>query len=259
VVTPPPAPPPVASRPAVQRPTPVAAVEWKQEEIASEPAWLRRALRNPAGHKQSVDVYRTQTETTELAEGPKRYLNRSPSAQNDAYVVNADSRANAFAVLGNDGDPDGDALSIAAVGTPAHGTAVVSGAQVLYTPAPGYVGPDAFSYTVSDGKAGTSTATVAVTVVRQNRAPVARDDYAVAGYNTPRAIDVLGNDSDPDGDALTIVSFTQPGNGQVTRGPNDTLVYRSNYNYVGYDTFSYEISDGKGGTARAGVTVYADP
>jgi len=243
----------------VQRPTPVAAVEWKQEEIASEPAWLRRALRNPAGHKQSVDVYRTQTETTELAEGPKRYLNRSPSAQNDAYVVNADSRANAFAVLGNDGDPDGDALSIAAVGTPAHGTAVVSGAQVLYTPAPGYVGPDAFSYTVSDGKAGTSTATVAVTVVRQNRAPVARDDYAVAGYNTPRAIDVLGNDSDPDGDALTIVSFTQPGNGQVTRGPNDTLVYRSNYNYIGYDTFSYEISDGKGGTARAGVTVYADP
>jgi outer membrane protein OmpA-like peptidoglycan-associated protein len=259
-VAPPPAPvppaPPVVSAP---RPATAPAVEWKQEEIATEPAWLRRALRNPAGHKQSVDVYRTQSESTEVAEGPKRYLNRGPSAQNDAYTVNTDSGANAFAVLANDGDPDGDALSIATVGAPAHGTAVVSGAQVLYTPAPGYAGADAFSYTVSDGRGGTSTATVAVTVVRQNRAPVARDDYAVAGYNTPLAIDVLRNDSDPDGDALVVVSFTQPVNGLVTRGPDNTLVYRANHNYIGYDAFFYEISDGKGGSARAGVTVFADP
>jgi len=70
---------------------------------------------------------------------------------------------------------------------------------------------------------------------------------------------VLGNDSDPDGDALVLVSFTQPVNGLVTRGPGNTLVYRANQNYIGYDAFFYEISDGKGGSARAGVTVFADP
>jgi len=261
VVTPPPAAAPPAPPVAAPRPAaaPAPAVEWRQEEVATEPAWLRRALRNPAGHKQSVDVYQTKSESTTVAEGAKRYLNRGPSAQNDAYTVEADSRANAFAVLANDRDPDGDALSIVAVGTPAHGTAVASGGQVLYTPTPGYVGADAFSYTVSDGKGGTATATVAVGITRQNRAPLARDDFAVALYNTPLTIDVLGNDSDPDGDPLTVVSFTQPENGQVTRGPGGALVYRANHGYIGYDGFSYEIADGRGGTARASVTVFADP
>ena len=258
-VTPPAPPAPATTPAATPPPAPVPAVEWRQEEVATEPAWLRRALRNPANHKQSVDVYQSRSETTTVAEGPKRYLNRGPSAQNDSYTVDADSRANAFAVLGNDRDPDGDALAIASVGVPAHGTAVASGTQVLYTPAPGYVGPDQFSYTVSDGRGGTSTATVAVAVVRQNRAPIARDDFAVALYNTPLTIDVLGNDSDPDGDALAVVSFTQPANGQVTRGPGSTLVYRANHGYIGYDGFGYEIADGKGGTARASVTVFADP
>ena len=240
-------------------PAPAPAVEWREEEVATEPAWLRRALRNPATHKQSVDVYRTKSEATEVAEGPRRYLNRSPAAQNDAYTVDADSRANAFAVLANDRDPDGDTLSIASVGAPARGTAVASGGQVIYTPAPGYEGTDSFTYAVSDGRGGTSTATVSVGVVRRNRAPVATDDFAVALYNTPVTIDVLANDRDPDGDALVVVSFTQPLNGTVTRGAGNTLVYRANDGYVGFDGFGYEVADGRGGTARARVGVFADP
>jgi hypothetical protein len=71
-------------------------------------------------------------------------------------------------------------------------------------------------------------------------------------------IDVLANDSDADGDALAVVSFTQPPNGSVTRQGNK-LVYLSRLNFIGYDRFSYTVSDGRGGTATASVTVFADP
>jgi len=263
IASPAPAAPAAAVAPVEARPAPAApavpAVEWRREEIASEPAWLRRALRSSAGHKQTVDVYRTVAETTVVLEGPKRYLNRDPVARNDAASVEADATAQPIAVLGNDEDPDGDVLSVASVGVPAHGIATISGTQVLYTPARGYTGADSFSYTVSDGKGGTATATVAVAVVRTNRAPVARDDYAVAGYNQPVDVDVLSNDSDPDGDRLTVVSFTQPQFGTVTRGPGGTLTYRAPPNYIGYESFTYEVGDGKGGSARATVVVYADP
>ena len=70
---------------------------------------------------------------------------------------------------------------------------------------------------------------------------------------------MLANDGDPDGDAIVVVSYTQPENGTVTRGPGGALVYLSKRDYIGYDRFSYTISDGKGGRATANVLVNADP
>lgn len=174
-------------------------------------------------------------------------------------TIEADATARPIAVLANDSDPDGDALAIASVGSPSHGTATISGTQVLYTPARGYTGPDAFSYTASDGNGGTATATVTVTVVRTNHPPVANDDFVMAGYNKPADVDVLANDSDPDGDALVVLSFTQPSHGTVTRRAGGVLTYRANTGFIGYDAFTYEAGDGKGGTARATVVVFADP
>ena len=73
------------------------------------------------------------------------------------------------------------------------------------------------------------------------------------GFN---AIDVLANDSDPDGDVLTVLSFTQPANGVVTfSGVPGVLHYRANVGFCGLDTFTYTVSDGRGGTATATVTV----
>ncbi len=258
-VTLPPAAPPSAAAPVPAAPSP--RIEWREEVVAAEPAWVRRALVSPAAHKRTVDVYTTQQTTTAVSEGPKQYLNRAPAPVGDAYSVDQDSSANSFDVLANDADPDGDTLSIASVSAPAQGSAVIAGGRILYTPAPGYVGPDAFTYTVADGKGATGAASVAVTVARRNRAPVAKADYAMTGYQVATPIAVLANDSDPDGDALTIVSFTMPGSGSatLTRGPNDTLIYQAINGFVGYDSFSYTISDGRGGTATAGVSVFADP
>ncbi len=234
-------------------------VEWRREYIDSEPSWVRRALHNPAQHKQSVDVYRTQRQTSTVVAGDKRYLNRGPNAVGDSFTVNGSSVANVLDVLANDSDPDGDAISIVAVGTPAHGTAAISGSRLSYAPAPGYVGPDTFTYTIADPKGLTSTATVNITVIAVNHPPSAQPDFATAGLNKPVAIAVLANDSDPDGDSLTITSFTQPARGTVTRGENNTLVYLSIKDFVGVDTFTYTISDGRGGIAGTTVTVYADP
>jgi hypothetical protein len=178
----------------------------------------------------------------------------------DAFTVQASSTANPFDVLANDSDPDNDAIAIASVGSPAHGTATLAGSRIVYTPAAGYVGADTFSYTIRDPAGLTATATVSVTVVTANHPPVAQDDSATSPFAFPVAIDVLANDSDPDGDPLTIVSFTQPDSGKaaVTRGPGNKLTYTP-INFVGFDHFLYTVSDGRGGTATATVTVYADP
>jgi len=237
-------------------------VEWRREEIATEPAWVRRALRQPAKHKTTVDVYRTATTSTESTTGPRRYLNFPPQAVADAYTVQRDAAAAVLAVIANDSDPDGDTLIVVSATPAAHGTVTVNGGTLSYQPAPGYVGPDTFSYTIRDPAGLTSTAAVNVTVVAAppaNQPPIAVNDFAQAGYNQPVTIDVLANDSDPDGDALVIESWTQPPNGTVTQGPGRTLVYRSKPDYIGYELFTYTIVDGRGGRATASVRVFADP
>lgn len=235
------------------------AVEWRREVIESEPAWLRRALRNPAQHKQTVDVYRQQESSVSVTRGERRYTNRAPSAVDDAYNVEQNSSNNVFNVLVNDTDPDGDALTISAVTPPAHGSAVITAGRINYTPTAGYLGSDSFTYTISDGKGGSASATVRVTVALPNRPPIANNDLYLVFYNTPLTADVLTNDSDPDGDPLTILSFTQATNGAVTRGANNTLIYTATLDYIGLDSFTYTISDGRGGTATATVNLLVDP
>ena len=234
-------------------------IEWRREYIDSEPTWLRRALHNPAQHKQTVDVYRLQQTSTTVTQGDKHFLDRPPVAVNDAFTVTGNSASNALDVLANDSDPDGDPLTIVSVGAPAHGTAAIAGNRISYTPVAGYTGTDTFSYTIADPKGLTSSASVTITVTGINHPPIAQPDFAVAKFNTPVAIPVLDNDSDPDGDTLTITSFTQAGHGTVARGPSNTLVYTATQNFIGTDVFQYTISDGHGGVASTTVTVYADP
>ncbi|HMM66566.1 MAG TPA: Ig-like domain-containing protein [Dokdonella sp.] len=235
-------------------------VEWVREPVKANPAWIERALRNPAEHKRTVDVYRFERETSTTTLGPRTYLNGVPVAANDALTVGFNAPATVIDVLANDSDPDNDPLTITAVSTPSHGTAVAGAGGISYTPATGYSGSDSFTYTISDGRGGSATATVNVTVLtaaETNRAPIAvNDDGGVLkGYDSD--IDVLSNDSDPDGDPLTVieVAHTGPGNAVITINPDNTIHYQSIHGFAGYDSFQYTISDGRGGTATATVTV----
>lgn len=160
-------------------------------------------------------------------------------------------------VLGNDRAANGGTLTITAVGKPQFGTATTNGQTVTYTPNATFVGTDSFSYFVSDGKGGAAAGSVTVTVNGPggpNQAPIAANDSATTPSGAAVTINVLGNDSDPNGDALLITIDGQPLHGTVAV-QNGQIVYTPAPGYTGTDSFTYIISDGKGGTATATVTV----
>ena len=107
------------------------------------------------------------------------------------------------------------------------GTAAVGalGANVSYTPNLNANGADSFTYTISDGNGGTDTATVRITVKPVNDTPVAEDDAAVTEEDTAVDIAVLANDTDVDGDTLSIATVSQPQHGVVGINPDETLRY----------------------------------
>jgi hypothetical protein len=180
-------------------------------------------------------------------------VNDNPVAASDNFSAVEDTAAT-LDVVANDSDPDGDSLTLMAVGGAAHGTVTIVGNRAVYTPAADYSGSDTFSYTVSDGQGGMSSTSVTVTVAAVNDKPVAVSDSAATTEDSPVSVAVLGNDSDVDGDTLTVVANTQPTKGSVTV-TGGVFTYTPAPNAVGTDTFSYTVSDGKGGTASASVTV----
>jgi len=91
-------------------------------------------------------------------------VNHTPQTTADTPHVARDSADTRIAALANDADADGDSFHLVASEDPPHGTVRCEGDEVLYTPDPGYTGPDAFSYTVEDGRGGRSTGQVIVTV-----------------------------------------------------------------------------------------------
>lgn len=236
-------------------PPPVQPVEWTREPVAAPAAWIERALRNPAQHKRTVDVYRFERSATTTTLGPREFANTGPDAVDDSVSTARDVALN-IGVLANDTDPENDPLTITATSTPAHGTVTVDAGQVRYTPAAGYVGTDSFTYTISDGFGGSDLATVTVTIGDDgNRPPVATDDTAQTPPATPVRIGVLANDSDPDGDTLTIDSVGTPAHGQAVRNADGTVTYTPAPGFEGSDNFSYVVSDGRGGSATARVTI----
>jgi hypothetical protein len=182
-------------------------------------------------------------------------VNDPPVAVNDAAVT---SRGNSVVVdvLANDTDVDGDTLAVTTVSKPARGKAVINpDGTVTYTPTGTYTGPDSFTYTISDGHGGSATATVSVSVITGNAPPRAVTDRAVTGPATPVTINVLANDSDPDGDALSVVGITQGATGTVVLNGDGTVTYTPAPAFFGRDTFTYSISDGNGGIAVGTVRV----
>ena len=196
----------------------------------------------------------TVTVTVEEIANP----NQPPVARDDTATTQIDTPVS-IAVLANDSDPDNDVLSIIEVGAAASGTAVISGERITYTPAPGFIGSDSFTYTISDGNGGSMTATVRVTVAQAaNRPPIAGSDSAVTTVDTPVVIPVLDNDFDPDGDPLLLLAAGTPASGTAVVA-GIVIIYTPNTGFTGTDTFSYSISDGRGGVDTAVVSVRVDP
>jgi len=186
--------------------------------------------------------------------------NQPPVAVNDSRTVVINS-ASTFDPRVNDSDPEGGALTIVGVGTPSHGGVVInSGVSVTYTPATGYTGPDSFGYTIQDPPGATASATVNITVTSSNTPPTAVDDeLEVTGLMNQiifNSVNVLVNDTDPEGQSLSVIGFTNGTKGTVTNLGGGVLRYTTNSgNSFGADSFTYTISDGSGGTDVGTVNV----
>ncbi|HML68752.1 MAG TPA: Ig-like domain-containing protein [Clostridia bacterium] len=107
-------------------------------------------------------------------------VNDPPRAKNDSITIFEDATP-LIDALYNDTDPEGDTLSIAAVGNPAHGSASISDNKINYVPNQDYYGTDSFTYTVSDGNGGTANATVSVTIKPVNDAPTVNKHSTTSG------------------------------------------------------------------------------
>jgi large repetitive protein len=182
-------------------------------------------------------------------------VNDSPQAVNDAITTDEDSPVIIY-VVNNDTDVDGDVLTVTSATTPAHGTVVINtNLTITYIPVANYNGSDTFDYTVSDGNGGTSTATVTIAITAVNDAPQALNDIQSTSEDTPVVISVLSNDTDVDGDVLTVTNTIAPAHGSLLINADKTINYTPLANFYGSDTFDYTISDGNGGTSSATVTV----
>ncbi|EHZ2592976.1 tandem-95 repeat protein [Vibrio parahaemolyticus] len=162
-------------------------------------------------------------------------------------------------VLGNDTfEDDGKVVSLDTNNGPANGTVSVNpDGSVTYTPNDNYHGIDSFTYIVTSGGVSEST-TVYVDVTPENDAPVAKDDTAITDEDTPVTIDVLPNDTDVDGDKLSIESASVPKDQGTVEVVNGKLVFTPAENFNGDAEITYTVTDGQL-TDEAKVTVTVNP
>ena len=188
-------------------------------------------------------------------------VNNNPVAVADVFAGNEDSVISGN-VLTNDTDADNDTLSVtAATLTTANGGAVnlLADGSFTYTPAADFNGSDSFTYTVLDGQGANDIGTVTLNVAAVNDVPLAVDDSATTNEDTAITINVIGNDSDIDGDALNVTAVSGAVNGSAIINADNTITYTPNANFNGTETLAYTVDDGNGGATTANVNITIEP
>jgi uncharacterized repeat protein (TIGR01451 family) len=190
--------------------------------------------------------------------------NARPQAGDDNPATTEETTVT-ISVLANDSDPNGDSLTLLSIGSPANGTAAISGLTVVYTPALNFDGQERFTYEISDGLL-TDSATITATVNPVNDPPIAQDDAVQTAEAISVTISVLDNDTDIDGnlDPASVAVMANPANGVTTvETTTGDITYNPNPDFSGVDSFTYRVCDD--GTplpplcATAAVTVTVQP
>ena len=182
------------------------------------------------------------------------HQNHAPVLESD-FTTTLEDEPVRIAVLANDIDPDGDALTVTSA-TAAQGTVVINADGTLtYLADANYNGSDFITYTVSDGTV-TQVATVTVTIAPVKDGPVLENDVATLLEDSFVIITPLANDSHPDGDLLTVTGATA-NHGSIIISPDGRqLFYVGDFNYSGADLITYTVSDGAvTRTATVAVTI----
>ena len=193
-------------------------------------------------------------------------VNDKPIADSQTLVTNKNQAIQNIILTASDVDKD-DSLTFFTLNPPQHGSLQDNGTSYTYTPDTDYVGGDSFTFFVNDGTIDSDVATVEITVFSTNVDPIAVDDSYTVNEDTPLQLDPLAGDTDPDTDVLSIVKIngvtltngitqTIPvSHGQVNVSASGGFSFIPNTNFFGSVTFSYTISDGKGGTDSANENI----
>ncbi|MCR9964734.1 tandem-95 repeat protein [Vibrio antiquarius] len=180
-------------------------------------------------------------------------VNDAPIATNDAIQTDEDSQV-VIDVLANDSDIEGDDLSITSASvSEKQGIVEIVDGKLVFTPAENFNGNATISYTISDGELE-DEAQVSVTVNSVNDAPIALNDATITEEDTSVMIDVLPNDTDIDGDTLSIESASVPSDQGQVEIIDGKLVFTPTENFNGDAEITYTVTDGSL-TDQATVTV----
>jgi len=190
-------------------------------------------------------------------------INFAPVANNDSATTNEDAATFSIDVTANDTDNDGNpndnTITLTAIGINNTGLGAVgiNGNNIEYTPVADASGTDTFTYSVTDGTGASATATVTVTIVAVNDDPLAALDEVETDEDTSvTTVNVLDNDTDIDGDTLSVEAGNPvASNGVVVNNNDGTFTYTPNANFNTTDSFTYTVIDGNGGSATGTVEI----
>jgi gliding motility-associated-like protein len=172
----------------------------------------------------------------------------APPVAEDDVVTTQQNTPISIDILANDSDCNNniDPSSVTVISDPENGTYTVNSetGTVEFSPDENFSGTDVFTYSVCNADGLCDTANVTVTVTNDNNPPVAENDVLTITDCSSVTIEVLQNDSDPDGDELTApVIITDVTSGELTVNEDGTFDYLPELGFEGDVTFTYEICD----------------
>ena len=223
----------------------------------------------PNYNGDDVFIYRAFDGLLESANATVRIhinpVNDAPVSVADTASVNEDEvlTAPAPGVLANDSDVDGDPITALLVSRPTHGTLTLGAdGSYVYRPAPNYNGTDSFVYRAFDGHLASDDATVTITVIPVNDPPVAVADTYDTNEDTALVVSapgLLGNDTDVDGDTLSVEVIATTAHGTLTMQPDGSFRYDPAADFNGTDTFTYRAHDAVTTSDAVIVTIHIAP
>jgi hypothetical protein len=175
-------------------------------------------------------------------------VNDAPVAVSNTLTIDEDAAMTSTDVVNNDTDIDGDTLSLTLVSTDGTGSVAINtnGLSVDYIPAANFNGTETITYTVSDGTDTDDTGKLTVTVSSVNDAPIAISDVSEIERDSPlSSINVIANDTDVEGDVLSLTAVSTDGSGTVVINSDALSVdYTPAASFLGTEIITYTVSDG---------------
>ncbi len=229
---------------------------------AAPPSLAEEAAQPPAGAADdaAADEGATDEEaSSELQAAARSKLGARPTARADAYNVAQDKTrvVKAPGVLANDSRRRPVVVKFV-LGVEYGKLSLGESGGFSYTPDPNFRGVDYFKYRICEKRyPSRCSSAAAVKLTVQGAAPVARDDTILAKKNHTKTVEAPGvkrNDYDPNGDATSVISYTQPRRGGVIVYSGGGLRFRPDRNFTGRTAFTYWIGDGTGLRDSARVT-----